>query len=79
MTRYLALTIVGFSGFVLAGTPAYEEVDANHDGEIDAAEAEAVDGLDFRAADTNQDRVLSREEFARAVNAPAPPSLVEVQ
>lgn len=76
MTRYFTLIILGFSGPVFASWPAYEEIDANHDGKVDAAEAERVAGLDFLTADKNQDGVLTRVEYAMAADAPAPPSLV---
>jgi hypothetical protein len=43
--------------------PAFEEVDANSDGQISQQEAAAVEGLDFSTADTNQDGALSRDEY----------------
>jgi hypothetical protein len=64
----LTMLAFGFSAAVLAQTslPAFEEVDANSDGQISMEEAAAVEGLDFAAADTNQDGALSREEYGAA-------------
>jgi len=47
---------------------SFAEVDRNHDGAIDAKEAAAVPELAalFRAADKNQDGVLSEQEFKAA-------------
>jgi hypothetical protein len=76
MTHYFTLLALGLSVSVVAEWPAYEDIDKNHDGKVDAVEAECVAGLDFLTADKNQDGVLSREEYAIATDAPAPPSLI---
>jgi hypothetical protein len=69
MTKYLLQTLVisGFAGAALAqGLPAFEDVDADGDGQISQQEAAAIEGLDFVAADTNQDGALSMEEYNAA-------------
>ena len=69
MTKQLAklLVVIGFSSAALAqGLPAFEDVDANSDGQISREEAAAIEGLDFAAADTNQDGALSMEEYKAA-------------
>ncbi|HSG65441.1 MAG TPA: hypothetical protein VLD39_10585 [Gammaproteobacteria bacterium] len=64
LLTFLAAT--GLSTAALAqGLPAFEEVDQDHDGVISPAEAGAVEGLDFAAADANQDGSISREEYVR--------------
>jgi hypothetical protein len=64
--RYLVLVVVGLSGMVAAqnSMPSFEEVDANGDGRITQQEAQSIEGLDFAAADANQDGYLSRAEYA---------------
>jgi hypothetical protein len=46
--------------------PAFEEVDANSDGQISQEEASAIEGLDFATADADQDGALSQEEYDAA-------------
>jgi uncharacterized protein YuzE len=69
MKLRIPFTILAFgvTSFALAqGLPAFEEVDANGDGLIDADEAGAVEGLDITTADANQDGVLDRDEYEAA-------------
>lgn len=67
MTKYSLLALIGVTGAAMAqGLPAFEEVDANADGQISQEEAAAIEGLDMAAADTNQDGVLSRAEYEAA-------------
>ena len=62
-----ALVLLGFTGAVFAqAMPAFEEVDANSDGQISQEEAAAIEGLDFAAADTDQNGTLSLEEYNAA-------------
>ena len=64
VTTVLAL---GISSFALAqNAPAFEEVDTNGDGSVDRQEASVIEGIDFAAADANQDGRLSREEYEAA-------------
>lgn len=57
---------LGFSSTAYAQElPAFDEVDQNGDGMISEAEAGAVDGLDFAAADADRDGAISREEYGR--------------
>lgn len=63
----VSMLILGFAGSAVAqGLPAFEEVDANGDGVISEQEAQAVEGLDFEAADQNQDGQLDQAEYAEA-------------
>ena len=67
------LTLLALSLFGLAvaaqDLPAFEDVDANGDGQITRQEAAAIEALDFTAADTNQDGTLSMEEYKAAADA----------
>jgi len=66
MTKQLLklLVVAGFSSAALAQSlPTFEEVDANSDGQISQEEAAAIEGLDIATADTDQDGVLSMEEY----------------
>lgn len=65
---FFLLTALGFSAAALAqaSLPAFEEVDANADGQISMEEAAAIEGLEFSTADANQDGALDREEYAAA-------------
>lgn len=46
---------------------SFKEADKNGDGRVNRSEAGAIPGLDFTLADSNGDRVLTRQEFADAV------------
>jgi Ca2+-binding EF-hand superfamily protein len=60
----LSLLTIGLSTAALAQElPSFEEVDANHDGQISREEAAAVEGLDFSTADANQDGAIDRAEY----------------
>jgi hypothetical protein len=64
MNKYVALAAFGLSGLALAQElPTFEQVDTNGDGAISATEAAAVEGLDFRTADANQDGMIDRQEY----------------
>jgi hypothetical protein len=61
------LLLLGITGVAFAqALPAFEEVDANSDGQISAEEAAAIEGFDFAAADADQSGSLSREEYEAA-------------
>lgn len=63
----ISLLVLGFAGSAVAqGLPAFEEVDANGDGQISEEEAAAVEGLDFASADANQDGAIDRAEYEAA-------------
>jgi hypothetical protein len=68
MKYLVALSALGFSGLVLAqaSLPAFDEVDANSDGEISMEESATIEGLDFATADTDQSGSLNREEYTAA-------------
>lgn len=67
MTKYSLLALIGVAGAAMAQSlPAFEEVDANGDGQISQEEAAAIEGLDFATADTDQDGALSMEEYNAA-------------
>jgi hypothetical protein len=60
------LAALGFSAAALAqDLPTFEELDQNGNDMIEPSEAEAVEGFDFAAADTNQDGAIDREEFSQ--------------
>jgi hypothetical protein len=60
------LLLLGITGVAFAQAPAFEEVDADADGQISAEEAAAIEGLDLAALDTDQSGSLSREEYEAA-------------
>ena len=45
----------------------FKQIDGNGDGRINRDESMAIDGFDFTLADANGDRMLSRVEFAAAL------------
>ncbi|HEX5047857.1 MAG TPA: hypothetical protein VFX89_12130 [Gammaproteobacteria bacterium] len=47
--------------------PTFEQVDTNRDGRITAAEALAVQGLDFNRMDADKNQSVTPEEFASAI------------
>jgi hypothetical protein len=51
----------------IAAQTAFDTADQDKDGKVDSAEASAVPGLDFAAADTNKDASLSRQEYLGAI------------
>jgi hypothetical protein len=58
------LLLLGVSTLALAQEPpAFEDVDANSDGQISREEAATIEGLDFASADKDQNGSLSREEY----------------
>jgi Ca2+-binding EF-hand superfamily protein len=42
----------------------FKQVDENGDGRINEGESSAIEGFDFAKADANDDRMLTRQEFA---------------
>jgi len=63
-------TILGlaFAGVAIAtDPPAFDDVDADKDGKITKAEAAKVQGLDFAAADVDENGVLTRAEYEAAI------------
>jgi predicted lipoprotein with Yx(FWY)xxD motif len=69
MTKYIikTLLLLGITGVAFAQSmPAFEEVDANSDGQISAEEAAAIEGFELATYDTDQDGSLSREEYSAA-------------
>lgn len=81
MTRLAFATVValGFGAaaaaqqtpapFGYTNTVSFKEADKNGDGRVNRSEADAIRGLDFTLADTNGDRVLTRQEFADALSS----------
>lgn len=69
MKKYMPLLALGFAGMVFAAAPAFEEVDANADGQITEEEASAVEGLDFATCDADQDGALSADEYMACAQA----------
>jgi hypothetical protein len=63
------LLALGFPGAAFGGMnpPSFEELDANVDGYISKSEASAVPDLDFTAADKDQNGVLSKSEYEKAI------------
>lgn len=58
------VVLTGFASAAMAqALPAFEEVDANSDGQISREEAAAIEALDFVSADTDQNGSLSMEEY----------------
>ena len=62
-----AVLTAAFSGFVFAAPPVFSDVDTNADGMISPAEAKVVEGLDFTAADTDENGSLSEAEYLAAI------------
>lgn len=52
-----------------AGLPTFKEVDTNGDGRVNLEESQSVAGFDFPGADANADRMLTRQEFAAAMES----------
>jgi hypothetical protein len=63
------LTFLAAMGFAMAAAaqelPSFEDVDLNGDGAISESEASVVEGLDFAAADANQDGGIDRDEYGQ--------------
>ncbi|MFT5171992.1 MAG: hypothetical protein ACI8W7_000156 [Gammaproteobacteria bacterium] len=62
-----AVLTASFSGFVFAAPPVFSDVDTNADGMISPTEAQVVEGLDFTAADTDENGSLSEAEYLDAI------------
>jgi hypothetical protein len=72
MKNHIPLVAIGLANIALAQErlPAFEEVDLNQDERIDIEEAVALEGrVDLATADTNQDGLLSREEYTAVAGA----------
>jgi Ca2+-binding EF-hand superfamily protein len=50
----------------------FETADKNKDGTINPEEGNAIDGFDFSRADTNDDEILSRQEYQAAIATSTP-------
>ena len=50
----------------------FDQTDKDRDGKVSAEEANDIDGFNFTAADANDDRWLSREEFRTAMAGSTP-------
>jgi hypothetical protein len=50
----------------------FEQADKNRDGKVDRDEARDVDGLNFKKADADDDRWISRAEFQTAMAGSRP-------
>jgi Ca2+-binding EF-hand superfamily protein len=50
----------------------FEKADQNGDGKVDRDEAEDIDGFNFSAADADDDKWLTREEFRTAMSESVP-------
>jgi hypothetical protein len=50
----------------------FETADKNKDGTINQEEGNAIDGFDFSRADTNDDEILSRQEYQVAMATSTP-------
>ena len=63
----IVLAAMGLAGTALAASlPPFEKVDADGNGTLSRTEAAAVAGLDFSAADKNNDGMLDRGEYEAA-------------
>jgi Ca2+-binding EF-hand superfamily protein len=51
---------------------SFETTDANGDGRVNRQEANDIEGFDFSRADTNNDAVLTRQEFMAAMTTSTP-------
>jgi hypothetical protein len=51
---------------------SFETTDANGDGRVNRQEANDIEGFDFSRADTNNDAVLTRQEFMAAMATSTP-------
>lgn len=68
--KALAVSLLAFSALAFAampGWPSFEQVDKDRNGTLDAKEASAIKGLDFKAVDTNRDGVISKQEYETAM------------
>ena len=63
----LAQSMPGTSFSPAPSTPSFQSVDSNNDGKISLAEFKALGGNEqiFAEIDANQDKYLSKEEFAK--------------
>ena len=61
------MAMFGLASAAYAASPAFNELDKDHDGMLTKAETATVKGLDFAKADTNKDGRLDRAEYEAAV------------